>query len=85
MALRSSTRGASRTTANADMASFVKSSRLRAHRFLCDADVVDICCRTGNATESWVATRDGCATVVHADMRGLITSRQVFVAGLPSL
>jgi hypothetical protein len=70
---------------NVDMASFVKSSQLRAHRFLCDADPIDTCCRTGNATESLVATRDGCATVVHADMRGLITSRQVFVAGLPSL
>ena len=42
-------------------------------------------CRTGNATEPVVATRNGCATVVHADMRGLVTSRQIYVAGLPSL
>jgi hypothetical protein len=31
------------------------------------------------------ATREGCATVVHADIRGLDTSRQIYVAGLPSL
>ena len=31
------------------------------------------------------ATRKGCATVVHADIRGLGTSRQIYVAGLPSL
>ena len=42
-------------------------------------------CRTGNATEPEVATHEGCATVVHADMRGLVTSRQIYVAGLPSL
>ena len=41
--------------------------------------------RTGNATEHLVATREGCATVVHADIRGLDTSRQIYVAGLPSL
>ena len=57
----------------------------RGRRFLCDADEIDTRCRTGNATEPVVATRDGCATVVHADMRGLDTSRQVCVAGLPSL
>ena len=42
-------------------------------------------CRTGNAAEHLVATREGCATVPHADMRGLATSRQMCVAGLPPL
>ena len=52
---------------------------------LCDAVLIQTRCRTGNATEHLVATRDGCATVAHADMRGLDTSRQIYVAGLPSL
>ena len=49
------------------------------------ADVMNTRCRTGNATEPLVATREGCATVAHADIRGLDTSRQIYVAGLPSL
>lgn len=36
-------------------------------------------CRT------WLPPLVGCATVVRADMRGLVTSRQIYVAGLPSL
>src|SRR5450631_1743307 len=38
---------------------------------------ISIRCGTGNATEPLVSTRVGCATVVHADIRGLDTSRQI--------
>jgi hypothetical protein len=44
---------------NVDMASFVKCSVLRAHPFLCNADLINSRCRTGNATEPLVATREG--------------------------
>jgi hypothetical protein len=39
----------------------------------------------GERDGAFDATREGCATVVHADIRGLDTSRQIYVAGLPSL
>lgn len=45
------------------------------HPSLREAVVWKRCCRKGNATEPLVATRNGCATVAHADMRGLVTSR----------
>lgn len=68
--------------------------RQRSHGFLVSrgdsvssatTDVVLTGCRMGNAAEPLVATRDGCATVAHADMRGLGTSKQICVAALPSL
>ena len=57
----------------------------RSREYLCRADRFSSRCRMGNVAESTVATCDGCATVAHADIRGLGTSRQIYVAGLPSL
>ena len=71
---------------NVDMASFVKSSRLRAHAFLCDADLIDSRCRTGNATEPWLPPEmdvrrlfmlicEGCVPQDRFSSRGCLRSR----------
>ena len=47
----------------------------------CDSNLLP----DGEHDGAFDATREGSATVVHADIRGLDTSRQIYVAGLPSL
>jgi hypothetical protein len=54
-----------------------------AHPSLCSAAKPKPDAAGGTRRSLVVATREGCATVAHADIRGLGTSRPMCVAGLP--
>ena len=71
----------SSTTPNADMASLCQEAEFIPLQL--QMSLVSL--PDGERDGAVIATRNGCATVVHADIRGLVTSGQICVAGLPSL